>query len=562
MFIRTLEKFWFRTRPNVKRFTSISTMENPVVTVKQGKLKGSVNNLFDGTPYYSFKGIPYAQPPVGELRFKAPLPAKSWPGIRDAIDHGPVCPQYDMNTTQIIEGSEDCLFLNVYTRSLKPSTKSPVMVYIHGGAYMSGSGDSYMYGPDFLLQHDAVLVTINYRLEVLGFLCLETPEIPGNAGIKDQVVALRWVKENIDNFGGDSNNITIFGESAGSGSVTFHMMSPMSKGLFHRVIAQSGVCTQDWSIGHKAKDRAFRLGKYLGKDTNDVNELADFLKSVPASKLAGATLKTRTPDERYRGLPLHFVPVIEKKFEGTEAFITENPIDLLLEGKMNKVPLLIGYNTAEGILMVQDQIKKGKVINEKPSYLVPREIALKVSEEKMAEFGDRVKKFYVGNEDFSNETSSAIVDVQTDLHFTYQTHRFATFFYKYAPVYMYLFDYETDMNIIKTFSGKTDLKGACHADDLFYLFSSGLNQDFYKEQDNIKKIVNQLTKFWVDFARTGNPTPNKGGVQWLPYTPPSREYMLLNEQLSLQSYANKERVEFWNKIYSDAGLPCITKSAI
>ncbi|KOB56298.1 Carboxylesterase CXE23, partial [Operophtera brumata] len=158
-------------------------IDDPIVTVKQGQLQGSILKLLNDSPYFSFKGIPYAQPPVGDLRFKAPLPPTPWSGIRNATEHGSYCTQYDMNTNQILNGSEDCLFLNVYTKSLHPHAKIPVMVYIHGGAFMSGSGDTDTYGPEFLIQHDVILVTMNYRLEVLGFLCLDTPEVPGNAGM-------------------------------------------------------------------------------------------------------------------------------------------------------------------------------------------------------------------------------------------------------------------------------------------------------------------------------------------------------------------------------------------
>lgn len=135
------------------------------------------------------------------------------------------------------------------------------MVYIHGGAYLYGSGNDDIHGPEFLLQHDITLVTFNYRLEALGFLCLDTPEIPGNAGMKDQVAALRWVQENIEKFGSDPHNVTIFGESAGGTSVTYHLLSSMSNGLFHKVIAQSGVCISDWAQGKYGKDRALRAAK-------------------------------------------------------------------------------------------------------------------------------------------------------------------------------------------------------------------------------------------------------------------------------------------------------------
>ncbi|XP_037299218.1 LOW QUALITY PROTEIN: esterase E4 [Manduca sexta] len=535
--------------------------DNPIVTVKQGKVKGAVKSLPDGKTYYSFKGIPYAQPPVGNLRFQAPLPPKPWEGIRDATEHGPVCPQYDMTTTEFIEGNEDCLFVNVYTKNLRPDAKLPVMVYVHGGAFMSGSGNTDTHGPEFLLQHDVILVTMNYRLEVLGFLCLDTPDVPGNAGLKDQVAALRWLRDNIAQFGGDKDRVTIFGESAGSASITYHLLSPMSKGLFHRAISQSGVCFQDWAIGKEPVERAFRGAEVLGKKVNNTDELAKFFRSLPAIQLAKLTLKTRTPDEKYRGLPMHFVPVVEKKFDNVEAFLTEDPIDMVLHKKVNNVPFIVGYNSAEGLLMLEDQLNKSKVMNEIPSNLVPREIAEKVTEVKLKEFGERIKKFYVGDKDYGNDTADGIVNMQTDLHFAYNTHRFAQFYIATgSPLYMYRFNYETDLNIVKTFSGLKDRKGACHADDLFYIFYNEFNKDYYAEQERLRKIIYDLTKLWADFARTGNPTPDKCDVKWKPYTAAGKEYMALNEKMSLGHYSDQDRTEFWNKLYCDAGRPCMTKS--
>ncbi|KAJ8732437.1 hypothetical protein PYW07_015036 [Mythimna separata] len=561
--IKSIEKVVFRTKQTVRCFSSIdSSKENPVVTVKQGKLKGAVKQCLDGSPYYSFKGIRYGQPPVGELRFKAPLPVKPWDGIRDATEHGPVCPQFDMSIIDLVEGNEDCLSLNVYTKSLQPSSKIPVMVYIHGGAFMSGSGNAETYGPEYFFQHDVIVVTVNYRLEVLGFLCLDTPEVPGNAGLKDQVLALRWVKENISKFGGDPDNVTIFGESAGGACITYHMLSPMSQGLFHKAIAQSGVCLSYWAIAHKPAERAFRFGKALGKDTKDVNELLQHLRSVPALELARLGMKSRTQDEKFRGLPIYSTPTVEKKFEGQEQFLTEDPVDLLLAGKVSKVPLLIGYNSAEGILILNDHTKKLEIFNKDPSYLVPREIATTVSKEKIDEFGQRIKQFYFGGKDATKKDAQAITDLQTDINFSYQTHRFLQFFQNVAPTFLYSFDYTTDLNIVKNVSGFDDVKGACHADDLFYLFHSAMSGNYLEGNDELKKIVYQITKFWADFAKTGNPTPTKGGIDWRPYTSATKEYLLLNQDMKLSNNLDKARVDFWNKIYADAGHPSIAKSSL
>ena len=182
-------------------------------------------------------------------------------------------------------GSEDCLYLNVYTSNVKPDKLLPVMFYIHGGGFRVGSGDDDAHGPQFLVRQGVIVITINYRLEVFGFLCLNTEDVPGNAGMKDQVQALRWVSKNIASFGGDSNNITIFGESAGGVSVSYHLMSPMTKGLFRRAICQSGVSLCYWGQAYRPRDRALALARNLGFFSEDDQELYDFFKNQPESTL-------------------------------------------------------------------------------------------------------------------------------------------------------------------------------------------------------------------------------------------------------------------------------------
>ena len=198
--------------PEIKK-SAFYPQNDPVVNTSYGQLRGESLSCGILCSYWSFKGIPYAAAPVGDLRFRAPVEPPSWTGVRDALEHGPSCPA--IPTTSSMD--EDCLSLNVYTRNF--GTPQAVLVWIHGGGFISGSGDSLVYGPEHLIEEDVVIVTINYRLGALGFLGTGDTNSPGNYGLKDMIMALRWIRENISNFGGEPNNVTIFGESAGGAAV-------------------------------------------------------------------------------------------------------------------------------------------------------------------------------------------------------------------------------------------------------------------------------------------------------------------------------------------------------
>ncbi|XP_026486244.2 carboxylic ester hydrolase-like [Vanessa tameamea] len=549
---------------NCRFFGTSSAMNNAIVTVKEGKLQGTIQNLPDGTKYYSFKGIPYAQPPIGKLRFKAPKPLMPWNGILKAIDHGPVCPQTDLLTRNILEGSENCLFLNIYTQSLQSDSKIPVMIFIHGGGFQAGSGNSDMLGPEFLIQHNVILVTINYRLEAFGFLCLDIPEVPGNAGLKDQIAAFYWIKNNIAQFGGDPENITIFGESAGGASVTYHMISPIAEGLFQKAIAQSGTFLADWAFQDNAKENAFKIGKYLGNNTNDPYELLELLQSVPSNKLAGITYNIMTQEEKVRGMPMIFTPVVEKEFSDHEAFLNRNPIDMLMSGKIQKIPFLTGYTTGEGLISVPNELKKLEVKNKFPSYFLPKQISMAISEDKAKELGDRIKQFYFENRDITRNDTEQLAIIGGLQLIVYDIYRFLHFYTNVCEtVYMYRFNLVSDLNLIKIMLGLEASNGACHADDVFYIFNNINSREQCQEQKILRDHVYMVTKFWSDFAKTGNPTPDDTfNFKWNPYTKSSREYLRIDETLSMGTSDDKIHIDFWNKLFIDAGLPGISKSSL
>ncbi|XP_055906851.1 juvenile hormone esterase-like isoform X2 [Eupeodes corollae] len=292
----------------------------------------------------SFRGIRYAKPPINELRFKDPQ-LMEISSFYDARYEGQDCPSiFSANA------SEDCLFLNVYSKTMTTGYKlRPVIVFIHPGGLYLGSGASYFLGPEYLLEKDLIIVTFNYRLGSLGFLNLGTSEIPGNAGLKDQVMALRWVNENIEYFGGDSKNVTLMGYSAGAFSVCLHLVSPMSQGLFQKAIIMSGSIPPQTKIPRNnqielAKKQSLLMGCKEQTSKNPSNEVLECL-----SQFSGLGISETLRKMFHFGMdnPIYlWLPVIEEHF-GQERFLIEDPSDSFKFGRFAKVPILIGFTNGE-----------------------------------------------------------------------------------------------------------------------------------------------------------------------------------------------------------------------
>lgn len=264
-------------------------MSSLIVEVRQGELEGKESkSILTGNTYYSFLGIPYAKPPIGKLRFQNPEPSEKWVGLYDATFERDVCLQKDLFPPHSYIGSENCLFLSVDTPQIPSEVKVPkaVMVWFHGGGFACGYATQEFYGSDYLMNCDVIVVRVHYRLHVFGFLNLGLPDCPGNAGLKDQTLAIKWVKENIASFGGDPNNITIFGESAGGSSVHYQVISPLTKGLFSKAIIQSGSALSSWAITHDYKNSAEELGDRLDFTGTTNEQLLHFLKLQSGEDLA------------------------------------------------------------------------------------------------------------------------------------------------------------------------------------------------------------------------------------------------------------------------------------
>ncbi|KAL6446525.1 hypothetical protein ACFW04_001222 [Cataglyphis niger] len=318
-----------------------SAGEQCEVTAPIGRIRGSIMTSRLGKRIYSFRGVRYAEPPTGQLRFQVAVPAADWNDVFDATKEGPACPAIHVENIM-----EDCLRVNVYTTKLPSASdpvKRPVLVFFHPGAFYIFSGQSSYFGPEYLLDKDIVLVTVNNRLATLGFLSTGDSKAPGNLGLKDQVVALRWVQRNIVAFGGNPDSVTISGYSIGGFSVLLHMVSPMSKGLFHRAIMMSGSMTSEpypTEQLHLAKKQAELLN--CPSDTTDAMLVC--LSSKPVENFTDTIPKFF---EWYGNPILLWTPVVEPEVHGVERFLPEQPVDLIRKGKFHKVPLIAGVTKDE-----------------------------------------------------------------------------------------------------------------------------------------------------------------------------------------------------------------------
>ncbi|GLG92615.1 Acetylcholinesterase, partial [Gryllus bimaculatus] len=487
----------------------------------------------------------------------APEPADSWMGIRDATKPGNKCLQFDMFSKQLV-GDEDCLVLNVFSPCLPKGGKSdklhPVLVWIHGGGFVGGYSD--LYDPEPFMDYGVVVVTINYRVGPLGFLGLNTTGAPGNAGLKDQVQALRWVKDNISTFGGDPENVTVFGESAGGASVHYLVLSPLAKGLFRRAIAQSGSALCPWALSRDPVGRAKRLALAAGCDSSVVEDPAALLEwflKVPAHLLVGAMEAAKTADERRRGLVFTFVPCVEPHHRG--AFLADDPAALLASGDINRVPLVIGLCSHEGILALPGTLLRLGLVpmpspgGESPATpeaaakaleaaeakameavaadlerVLPEDILLgKKNLQRSRQLVETLKDYYLDGKQLTDETLEGFV------HFAFIGRN----------------------NFTEYLLQGCKVKGASHGDEMGYMFNMPIAPPVENggQEELTKK---RLLTMWTNFAKGGNPTPAQDNVitaTWLPYSQHAPNYLQISEDLKADSGILKERVKFWEDLY-------------
>jgi para-nitrobenzyl esterase len=510
--------------------TAVTFAAIPVqVATDKGTVEGEATT--DGK-VVAFKGIPYAAPPTGNLRWAPPSPSAAWTGVRSARSFGYHCEQASIFRDMMFHdpgASEDCLTLNVWTPADAAPGKLPVMVWIYGGGLQGGTTSEGRQDGQFLAHKDVVVVSMNYRLGIFGFfvhpeLTAESPHhASGNYGLMDQNAAIQWVKQNISAFGGDPDNITIFGESAGSFSVNFHMASPLSRTLFQHAIGESG--------GAIASSRP----PDLPRERREKIDSAAALTLYGTSNLA-ALRRLSTEDIMRPLMAGGAVPRFGTDIDGW--FLPRSVAEIYAAGEEAHVPVLAGWNADEG---------RGGIAGSLNTFSAPGFASLAAADfpTQSAEF----LKLYPNSTE--TEALDSAADYAGDKFIAYSTWKWLEQQVSTgkAPVYRYLFALGNPGDRFHT-----PAAGAFHSDDIEYVFGTldSRPEAMWRPED--RKLSNEIQSYWTNFARKGDPN-GPGLPRWPTYSPTEWQTMHLDKASAAKPDAHRERYLFLDGVWGKAAAP-------
>jgi len=457
------------------------------IKTDKGKVEGSLTT--DGK-VRAFKGIPYAAPPVGNLRWQAPQPAAKWKDVRQAKEFGNHCFQTNVYPDMIFHDpgeSEDCLTLNVWTPAGAKAGSLPVMVWIFGGGFASGGTSEARQDGQYLAHRNVVVVSMNYRLGIIGFfthpeLTAESPHhASGNYGLLDQAAAIKWVKDNIKGFGGDPKNITIFGESAGSSSVSAQMASPLSKDLIEKAIGESGAAFYSSSFSFEPREEREHRDAKFAESALHATTLAELRKISAEDLIKAASAKTTPP-------PPRFGPDVDGWF------LPDSVPNIYAAGKHAHIPLIAGWN--------KDEVR-AEVL-----HADPKVTAETFKAQAKGEFGENADKFlavYPATND--EEALASAGDFVSDRFIAFSTWRWLEAQVKTgeAPVYRYRFDLGSPGDKFHPAA-----IGAFHSDDIEYVFGTLDSRQEITVRPEDRKLSDEIQTYWTNFARTGDPSGGAG----------------------------------------------------
>ncbi|KAM4833750.1 cocaine esterase-like [Thomomys bottae] len=509
---------------------------SPIRTTHTGQVRGSLVHLKDlDVGVHTFLGIPFAKPPVGPLRFAPPEPPEPWSGVRDGTSHPAICLQdIAAMKTQVlkllnlpllpISISEDCLYLNIYSpEHAHEDSKLPVMVWIHGGSLTIGMASLYD-GSVFTAFEDVVMVTIQYRLGVPGFFSTGDQHATGNWGFLDQVAALRWVQQNIAHFGGNPDRVTIFGESAGGTSVSLHVLSPLSQGLFHGAIMESGMALVPTLISSSTKAVVTMVANLSACGQVDSAALVSCLRDKSEEELLAITKVFSITPGIVDGI-----------------FLPRRPEEMLASADFQPVSSIIGVNNDE-----YGWIIPSSMANYDPQKKMDREMVRAIlrrrSEELMLplEFADLLMEEYMENAQDPETIQTQFQEMMGDFIIVIPALQVAHSQRLHAPVYFYEFRHRP--NFLK--DTKPPYVKADHGDEIPLLFRSflGAQVNLTEEEEQLSRT---MMKYWANFARNGN--PNSEDLLHWPMFDQNEHYLQLDIHPAVGQGLKASRLKFWTK---------------
>ncbi|KAJ8736573.1 hypothetical protein PYW08_007229 [Mythimna loreyi] len=519
--------------------------QSPNVTIEQGAVIGSVAT--DGN-YFEFHGIPYADSTSGINRFKAPLPA---PSFKDPF----VANRSNIKCVRALgpgyEGTEDCLVANIFTPTLVNNASLPVMVWIRGKEFDRINGRELSFR-NFVL-NDVVVVSLNYRESILGFLCLGTETAPGNAGLKDIIAGLKWVKANIARFGGNPEDITLFGHGSGAAAVDLVTMSPMGKGLVQKAIAQSGNALAPWAVSRDNLEYALKVAEALGHKIETIEQLSEVFTRTSVSALMGVINDLDLTDNS-----LAFGPCIEKQeLEGVEPFLIKTPAQIIHDAEFLQIPTIIGFVENEGTIRSKEAVNHDWLerMDETFTEFIQPDLKFETDAERTV-VAQQIREFYFQENTINMDHVDEYLKYHGDTMMMVSSVREVRnrMLASRSPVYLYQFSYSGTLG--DPFVGPiSNLKSAAHSEELAYMFH---NSPATGASDRDLTIGDILVERWTNFAKTGNPQSTTSLITWLPYSNINFHFLRVraNEFIvngNLEDVAQNpypETLSFWENIYS------------
>ncbi|KAH8410316.1 hypothetical protein KR009_011697, partial [Drosophila setifemur] len=538
-----------------------SSKDPLVVQTTHGKVRGTMMKSMYGEEFYAFDGIPYAEPPLGSLRFKEPQDAKPWEGIRECAKPQSKCLQVG-SYTKLVEGSEDCLYLNISLKRLHSKTPLPLMVYIHGGGFKGGDSSRLAWGPDYFMREDVIIISIGHRLGPFGFLTFADPslDIPGNAGLKDIILALHWIKANAANFNGDPDRITLFGHSSGSITVQLLLASPLSEGLFHKAILMAGFYLELNRLPHME----YRLAKHLGYEGEDIDsQVLEFLLTADPQLMASANFFTKA--EKGRNYTLPFMPCVES-YATPKAVLLAEPIELQRNAWSNRIPIILGTNSSDGLVNVHILNSDPTLLQEYQDYperMLPLTLKHRCDPHTRQQLAQSLLDYFckTNAKELGMEHLYDLGEIHTHNIMHSQDRLIqARLAYAQAPTYLYRFDFDSpDFNFYRIrFFGK-EQRGVIHVDELGYIFVIPATFKLDKSRPEFTAIC-RMVAMWVEFAASSDPnaTLTRPLVEWKPLSRSGTRMVLnISTELKLIPQPERQKLEFYDRLFERAGIPMI-----